>query len=198
MPETDSFDDLLRRVRTGDAAAADELWRQYEPFLRREVRLRLRDPHLRRLFDENDVCQSVMASFFVRAAAGQFDLGGPEQLRQLLSRMGRNKLATQARRHRARRRDYRRVGEFPEGEERQAPGAEPSPSQAAAWRELLREFRDRLGAEERQLADLRAEGRSWADIAARLGGTADARRVQLNRAVSRVSRELGLAGVDDD
>jgi RNA polymerase sigma factor (sigma-70 family) len=198
MPETDSFAELLRRVRTGDGGAADELWRQYEPFLRREVRLRLRDPHLRRLFDENDVCQSVMASFFVRAAAGQFDLDGPEQLRQLLSRMGRNKLAGQARRHRAQRRDCRRVGEFPEGEEDQAPGAEPSPSQAVAWRELLQEFRNRLGAEERQLADLRAGGRAWADIAAQVGGTADARRVQLNRAVERVSRELGLAGADHE
>ncbi len=198
MPPTDAFTELLRRVRTGDGGAADELWRQYEPFLRREVRLRLRDPHLRRLFDENDVCQSVMASFFVRAAAGQFELDGPEQLRQLLSRMGRNKLASQARRHRAQRRDCRRVGEFPDGDEALAPGAEPSPSQAVAWRELLQEFRGRLSAEEQQLADLRAEGRSWADVAAQLGGTADGRRIQLNRAIARVSHELGLAGVNDE
>ncbi len=198
MPPTDAFAELLRRVRTGDGGAADELWRQYEPFLRREVRLRLRDPQLRRLFDENDVCQSVMASFFIRAAAGQFDLDGPEQLRQLLSRMGRNKLASQARRHRAQRRDYRRMGEFPGGDEALAAGAEPSPSQAVAWRELLQEFRGRLSAEEQQLADLRAEGRSWADVAAQLGGTVDGRRIQLNRAIARVSRELGLAGVNDE
>src|SRR6202049_4135345 len=99
MPQNDSFADLIRRVRSGNADAAEELWRRYEPSLRREVRLRLRDPRLRRLFDEGDVCQSVMASFFVRAAAGQYDLEGPEQLQHLLVRMGRNKLASQTRRH---------------------------------------------------------------------------------------------------
>ena len=67
-----------------------------------------------------------------------------------------------------------------------------------AWEEILQAFRDRLDAEERQLADLRALGRSWADIAAEMGGSPDGRRVQLNRAVARVSQELGLAGVDDD
>jgi RNA polymerase sigma factor (sigma-70 family) len=198
MPEMDSFAELLRRVRAGDVAAADELWRHYEPFLRREVRLRLRDPSLRRLFDEDDVCQSVMASFFVRAAAGQFELEGPEHLRNLLARMGRNKLAGQARRHQAGRRDHRRVGQFAEGEEGEAPGADPTPSQAVAWQEMFQEFRNRLSTEEHQLADLRTDGLSWADIAARLGGTADARRIQLGRAVERVSRELGLAGVDDE
>ena len=55
---------------------------------------------------------------------------------------------------------------------------------------------DRLDAEERQLADLRAQGVAWADIAAQLGGTPDGRRVQLNRAVARVSSALGL--VEDD
>ena len=88
MPDTDSFAELIGRVRTGDDRAADVLWRQYEPLLRREIRLRLRDPRLRQRFDEEDVCQSVMASFFVRAAAGQFDISGPEQVQRLLVQMG--------------------------------------------------------------------------------------------------------------
>jgi RNA polymerase sigma-70 factor (ECF subfamily) len=197
MPDNNSFVDLMRRVRAGDAAAADELWRQFEPFLRRDVRLRLRDPHLRRLLDEGDVCQSVMASFFVRAAAGQFDLDGPEQLQQLLARMGRNKLAGQARRHRAERRDYRREEPLPDRDDHAAAGSGPSPSIAVAMSELLQEFRGRLDPEERQLADLRASGRSWAEIAAVLGGSPDSRRVQLNRAIARVSGELGL-DVDEE
>jgi hypothetical protein len=41
-----------------------------ELVIRRAVRLRLSDPALRRLFDSADVCQSALASSFVRAAAG--------------------------------------------------------------------------------------------------------------------------------
>jgi RNA polymerase sigma-70 factor (ECF subfamily) len=196
MPAPDGFAELLRRVRAGDTGAAEELWRHFEPMLRREVRLCLRDPRLRRLIDETDICQSVMASFFVRATAGQFELERPEQLQALLARMGRNKLASQAERHRAQRRDYRRVEPLA-GDGGGARSTESSPSQAVSRRELLERFHDRLGAEERQLADLRAQGRSWADIAALLGGSPDGRRMQLDRAVARVSRDLGLEDGDD-
>src|SRR5262249_31237363 len=50
----------LRRVRAGERAAAAELVRRYEPQIRLEVRLRLRDRRLRRLFDSTDICQSVL------------------------------------------------------------------------------------------------------------------------------------------
>ncbi len=46
------------------------------------------------------------------------------------------------------------------------------------------------------IADLRVAGRKWSEIAQELGGTADARRVQLQRATGRVGRELGFE--DDD
>jgi RNA polymerase sigma-70 factor (ECF subfamily) len=191
MAEPEDFADFMRRVRSGNAEAAEALWQRYEPLLRREVRLRMRDPRLRRLFDETDVCQSVMASFFLRATAGEYELEGPEQLRHLLAQMGRNKLATQARRHQAQRRDVRRVEALAEGEGAPA-NAGPGPGSAMALRELLQQFRERLSDEERQLADLRTQGTGWAKIAALLGGSADARRVQLTRAITRVSRALGL------
>jgi RNA polymerase sigma-70 factor (ECF subfamily) len=196
MAQTEDFADLLRRVRAGEAEAAEELWRRYEPVLRREIRLRLRDPRLRRTFDEHDVCQSVMASFFVRAAAGQFDIAGPEDLQRLLGQMGRNKLVSHSRRQHADRRDCRRVEPLPEHSGLVA-GATGSPSQEVSWRELLHRFRDRLDGEELRIADFRAQGRSWADIASLLGGTPDGRRVQLNRAIARVCRELGLEGDSD-
>ena len=56
-------------------------------------------------------------------------------------------------------------------------------------------FREGLNEEERQIADLRSQGLDWAGVAAQLGGTPQARRMQLARAVDRVARELGL---DDD
>src|SRR5437868_5414718 len=124
MAEGCPFLDLTRRVRAGDEAAAAELVRLYEPAIRRAARVRLVDPRLRRVFDSMDVCQSVLASFFVRAALGQYELDTPEQLLRLLATMARNKLANQANRQKADRRDYRRVTGTSEDEG----SPDPSPS----------------------------------------------------------------------
>jgi DNA-binding CsgD family transcriptional regulator len=59
-------------------------------------------------------------------------------------------------------------------------------------RDQLSRFRERLTDEERRLADWRAQGRPWADIAAELGVTPGAVSKQLQRAIDRVSEELGL------
>src|SRR5262249_7578391 len=77
--------------------AAAELVRRYEPAVRRVARVRLGAAHLQRLLDSMDVCQSVFASFFVRAALGQFDLDTPEQLLKLLVSMSRRKVIDQVR-----------------------------------------------------------------------------------------------------
>src|SRR5262249_54082325 len=158
----------------GDEQAAAELVRRYESAIRVEVRMRLADSRLRRVFDSMDLCQSVLASFFVRAAAGQYDLDRPQQLVRLLVTIARNKVAYQARRHHARRRDQRRNVEA-QAEGWEPAGAEPSPSRIVSGRELLAELRQRLTPEELRLADLRAAGQQWAEIATALGGTAQAR-----------------------
>jgi RNA polymerase sigma factor (sigma-70 family) len=190
MDESVSFPEFVRRIRCGDTAAAAELVRLYEPAIRLEVRMRISDPRLGRLFDSMDICQSVLASFFVRAASGQFDLDDPGQLLRLLVTITRNKVAYQARRHRSRRRDYRRGVELAEATPVAADGYEPS--RLVAGRELLDEFFKRMTEDERRVADLRAKGSGWAEIAVELGGTPQARRKQLTRAVDRVGRELGL------
>ena len=191
MAQDQTFVDLIGRVRAGDAQAAAELVRRYEPAIRLAVRARLTDPALRRLLDSLDVCQSVLASFFVRAAAGQYELDRPGQLLQLLGAMARNKLLQQAEKHRAARRDCRRLHRgAPDGAHFLDPG--PGPSEVVANRELWEEFRKRLTAEERRLADRRAAGLPWAAIAAEVGGRPDALRMQLSRALDRVTRELGL------
>jgi RNA polymerase sigma-70 factor (ECF subfamily) len=192
MSDANPFADFLERIRAGDQEAAADLVRRYEPLVRREVRLHLEDRRLCRIFDSMDVCQSVLASFFVRAAAGQYELERPEQLVRLLVAMARNKLASAARHQHRKRRDYRKVAEAETGEMERVVGSDPSPSEQVAGKELLQRFREGLSVEERELADLRGQGFAWPDIAARLGGTAQARRMQLTRAVERVARELGL------
>jgi RNA polymerase sigma factor (sigma-70 family) len=198
MSDANPFGEFLERIRAGDQQAAADLVRRYEPLVRREVRLHLEDRRLCRLFDSMDVCQSVLASFFVRAAAGQYELERPEQLVRLLVTMARNKLASAARRQHRKRRDYRRVADAGTGEMERVVGTGPSPSEQVAGKELLERFRGSLSTEERVLADLRGQGFAWPDIAARLGGTAQARRMQLTRAVERVARELGLDEDADD
>ncbi len=187
---------LLKRVRSGDGAAAAELVRRYEPEIRRAVRVRLTDPRLRRVLDSLDVCQSVLGNFFVRVAAGQFDLDRPENLLRLLITMARNKVLDHARRQQAARRDQRRVAGDDTG---LAAVADPSPgpSEVAVGRELLERVRRELTAEERELADQRALGRDWPEIAAERGATPDALRKKLTRALDRVASRLDLEGAND-
>jgi RNA polymerase sigma factor (sigma-70 family) len=195
MADEQKFADFVRQIRAGDEQAATELVRRYEPLIRREVRLHLEDRRLGRIFDSLDVCQSVLASFFVRTAAGQYDLEEPAQLIKLLVTMARNKLASEARRQNRRRRDQRRVAANPDEAMERVAAAGPGPATLVAGKELLERFREALSDDERKIAELRAEGLAWDEIAAQLGGTAQARRMQLARAADRVARDLGL---DDD
>jgi RNA polymerase sigma-70 factor (ECF subfamily) len=189
--ESPSFRSLVQRVRRGDQQAAAELLRHYEPHIRRVVRVRLTDPGLRRTFDSSDICQSVMADFFVRTALGQFELESPEQLIALLATMARNKLIHHVDKQHAARRDVRRL-EKTGVEDLAVAGKDPTASQIVADRELLAAARARLTSEEQYLADQRALGRPWLELAKELNATADALRVKLARAVDRVSGELGL------
>jgi RNA polymerase sigma-70 factor (ECF subfamily) len=196
MPGHGAIQDLITRVRAGDQGAAAELVRDYEPNIRRAVRIQLRDPRLRSVLDTVDICQSVMASFFARLALGQYDLDEPGQLAALLSRMARSKVATRARRADVTRRERNGQGAIAEAAGALADRA-PDPSHLVASRDLLEQFHLRLGADERAVSDLRADGWSWAETAAKLGSTPEALRKKLARALDRIACELGLDDPDD-
>src|SRR6266851_6845176 len=190
-PSSNSFLTFFDRVRGGDQKAAAELVRMYEPEIRREVRLRLRDSRLRRDFDSMDICQSVMASFFVRASLGQFEVHKPEELIRLLVTMTRNKLVSQVRKQQTQGRDLRRRDAA--GQEKlQTVAKGPTPSLLVANEELIQEFRKRMSTDEWRIAERRTEGLHWDAIAAEMGGTSEGCRKQLSRAVDRISQELGL------
>ena len=181
MAALSEFQELMARVRTGDQLAAAELVRQFEPQIRRFIRIRPTDPHLYRVFDSLDICQSVLANFFVRVAAGQFDLEEPSHLVKLLFRMAKNKLIDHARKPLIR----NTLGADPAFVDSLV-GGEETPSAILAHEELLQRAYRRLSEEERNLAQQRAEGRSWEDIAQEVGNTPDALRKQLGKAIDRV------------
>jgi RNA polymerase sigma-70 factor (ECF subfamily) len=197
MSQETPFQELVARVRSGDGDAAAELVRRYEPAIRRVVRLRMTDARLRRAFDSMDVCQSVLASFFVRAALGQYELSEPDQLLKLLAQMARHKVTNHMRHERAERRDVARLNDDAEAAGAVAAG-DPSPSRQVAGKELLVEFRKRLSAEEAELADLRAQGREWADIGQERGESPEALRKRLARGLDRVAQQLGLDEADHE
>ena len=190
MPPDSSFDELIQQVGCGDEQAAARLVRDFEPVVRRVLRARLRGGRARQEFDSMDICQSVLAIFFVRVAAGEYDLKEPDDLIKLLLTMTRNKVAEKMRhQHRLRRDSRRTVGGV---EELALAGRDPTPSGVVAGKELLEQARQRLSQEERRLVELRGQGLSWEEVAASLGGTAGARRNQLARALDRVAVELRI------
>jgi len=179
------FQELIRRVRAGDQDAAAELVQDFEPELRRAVRMRLTDPRLRRKYDSLDICQSVLGIFFVRVVGGRFNLPEPGHLVRLLIRMAHNKLVDHARRA-----DHRK--ETDDGFLKVAAAPDDTPSHIVAERELLKAAREQLTVEETRIAELRAHGCDWSEIARVIGGSADGARKKMGRAIERVCRRLDL------
>ncbi|MGH7136307.1 MAG: RNA polymerase sigma factor [Pirellulales bacterium] len=192
MADDPDFADFLRRIRDGDDRAAEELVRRFEPLIRREVRMRIGDKRLRRAFDSVDVSQSVLANFLSQAATGRYELEGPEQLMRLLMTMTRHRLVSRARRERRLVRDVRRVAAEP-GILEGVADPRPSPSEIVSRQEEWELLKRSLSDEELEIVDLRLAGRSWDEIATRLGGTGPARRMQLSRGLDRLERRIGVA-----
>jgi RNA polymerase sigma factor (sigma-70 family) len=196
MSEERSFEQLVEGVRAGDDHAAAEIVRRYEPSIRRAIRYRLSDTRLNAAFDSMDICQSVMASFFIRAANGQYELDTPEGIVQLLMGMAKKKLAMQVRKQRAKRRDHRRTA--PDAiDDHPLAANDPTPSRQVAARELLGEVRARLSDDERQIVEWRQAGIEWTEIAKRLNTTPEAVRKKFSRGIDRIAADLGIDEEDE-
>jgi RNA polymerase sigma factor (sigma-70 family) len=186
------FRELVERFRAGDRQAAAELLRRYEPQVRRLIRVRLTDPQLRRVVDSADIFQSVIFSCLVKVSEGRYDPQEPGELLRLLARMVSHKIIDHARKA-SNRRAEPGGAVLLDGLE----AGEESPSAALAFREMLEKVTGLLTPEELRLARLRAEGRSWAQVAAEVGGEPEALRKKLERALRRVRERLGLSEAGD-
>ena len=192
-PDCAQFGDLIRRVRVGDNQAVAELVRCYEPALLHAVRCRLSRTSLRHLLHPQDICQQVWADFFPRMAAGGYQLEQPSHLRSLLQAMARNHLLKQIDRLRTRRRGGTSMRPV-RLEKYGLVDVNPGPVQEVIVKDLLQKVQSLLSAEEWHLAAHRAQGWSWTEIAAELGGNPDSLRVRFARVARRVELRLGLKG----
>lgn len=185
-----SFHDLVERLRANDGLAAAQFLKRYEPEIKRIIRVRLfRDTRMRRLVDSMDVYQSVWLGFF--KALAELQLEDEQKVLHLLGVIAHRKVAEHYRRAGAKRRNFQRAAPG-EGRELEEPAKDSSPSQHLAFQELVEEFNRRMSPRERELMQLRKDGLSWAEIAARLHGSDEGLRKQLDRAYERIVRELGL------
>jgi DNA-directed RNA polymerase specialized sigma24 family protein len=189
MVDSSPFHDLIQRVRAGDSQATAELVRRFEPAMRRAVQTRLIRNKWRRLLHPLDICQIVWADFFPRLSAGGYHLEEPGQLSRLLQIMARNHLLKEIDRLRTYRRGGHMTQQF-DSEEIQAIDPRPGPSQTVLLHDQLRKVRGLLSAEEWYLAEQRAAGCTWSEIAAAFGRQTDALRVQFARAIQRIALRL--------
>ena len=95
----DRLDGLLEKLGSGDDAAAEQVFRTYEPYLRMVVR-RMLPAQLRPKFDSVDVVQSVWADVLhgFREAGWRFESTG--QLRAFLVKVTRNRFIDRVRQQR--------------------------------------------------------------------------------------------------
>jgi RNA polymerase sigma-70 factor (ECF subfamily) len=176
-----AFDSLLRRVKTGNAEAVDQLIREFEPHIRRAARIRLLDPAVRRIVDSTDICQSVLAKFFKNLALGRFQLDEAADLERLLTVMVRNKVIDWMRRE-----SLRRAESHPDSVH-VATKDQEDPARIAEARDELAWLYAELPPDARRIARQRAEGSSWAEISRTEGKRPDALRVKFFRALAHVA-----------
>ncbi len=185
MAEYSEFQELIRLARAGDEAAAGRLLLEFEPYIRRFVRVRLRSrpnhDRLRPELDSADICQSVFTSLFVGLREGRFDFDRPEQLAKLLSAMVRFKVATKARRLSVTLREILEV-DAPLNRADSGPGPEKLVDDRDALDTILKKFEG----DELELLIRRLDDQPWSVIAAAVGGTATGLRKKLTRALERV------------
>jgi RNA polymerase sigma factor (sigma-70 family) len=169
MDAPNAIAELVERLRSGDPRAAEEIFARYAQRLTYLAEQQLSRKLAARL-DGADVVQSVFRTFFRRSAAGEFRIDSSAELWRLLVKITLKKARAYGREHTAGMRDV--VAEAPGGGAGlliHAVAHEPGPAEAAALVDEIEKLLRGLPALYCDLLQLRLEGHSMSDTAARLG-----------------------------
>jgi DNA-directed RNA polymerase specialized sigma24 family protein len=159
------LDNLLAQLSGGDTAAAQAVFLEVEPYLRKVIRRHL-PPALRVRYDSTDVLQTVWAEVLHGFRDKGWRFSSAEQLRSFLSVASRNHLSKCLRDH-----PVTEAGEKPPGE---SPQQDTNQSTPEVWERIL----ERCAPEQRPILHLKRQGYSLVEIAARTGrDTEDIRRM---------------------
>jgi RNA polymerase sigma factor (sigma-70 family) len=182
--ESDTTQRLLRRARSGDAAALDDLFARHIPPLRRWASGRL-PRWVRDIVDTQDLVQETMLQTFKRV--GTFEPHGHGALQAYLRQAVMNRI----------RNEFRRASRQPPRDELDPaiPGAAPTPLDAAINEQQLDRYQtalETLSDQERELIVARLElGLTYEEMAEALGKPSwNAARMATARALLRLAEAL--------
>jgi RNA polymerase sigma-70 factor (ECF subfamily) len=162
----DSLEALLERLCHGDEGAAEQVFREYEPYLRLVVR-RMLPARLRAKFDSIDVVQSVWGDLLDGFRDAGWRFKDAAHLRAFLVTATKNRFLDRLRQHQT---ALDREKSIEEGRlQEQVLADDPRPSELVEADELWQEMLALCPPAHRNLLRLKREGRSLADIAAQAG-----------------------------
>jgi RNA polymerase sigma-70 factor (ECF subfamily) len=171
VPPSESFADVMQRLREADPQAASVVFRRYAERLAAVARARLGE-RLQAKVDADDVLQSAYRTFFRRHAAGEFDLDGWDGLWALLTVLTIRKCGRWREHFHAAIRDVRREVSTDAASESapalQPESREPAPDEAACLEETVQSLLRGLGTRDRDIVSLRLQGYSALEVAAEL------------------------------
>ena len=163
---TDPLDALLDKLCSGDAAAAEEVFRTYEPYLRMVVRRQL-PARLRAKFDSVDVVQSIWVDVLHGFREAGWRFTNSAQLRAFLVKVTRNRFIDRVRQHQ-RVLDREQPIESAELEGRSM-ARDPRPSEVVQADDLWQQMLALCPPAHHELLRLKREGKSLAEIAEQTG-----------------------------
>jgi RNA polymerase sigma-70 factor (ECF subfamily) len=172
---------LLEKLCQGDSEAAEQVFKVYEPYLRKIVRRQL-PVRLRAKFDSLDIVQSVWLDMLEGFRDAGWRFRDAEQLRAFLVKVTRNRFIDRYRQHR---RALER--EIPLSHVKR-PAAQPRPSEIVRANDLWERLLALCPPEHHEVLRFKRDGLSVVDIAARVGLHEDSVR----RILRQLSRKLAL------
>jgi RNA polymerase sigma factor (sigma-70 family) len=164
----------LRQLVAGNDEVVGEFWQHYGDGLQRLAASRMA-PALRQRVGAEDIVQSVCRTFFRRSREGEFEFGAMDDLWRLLCAITLTKVRQHARFHYQEKRQLSRERPLddvrPAGDARRVDlaAAGPTPAEVVEFTDQLQHLLSGLSDEERQMVQLRIEGRQQAEIAEELG-----------------------------
>jgi RNA polymerase sigma-70 factor (ECF subfamily) len=181
---TGRVEELLEKLCNGDDAAAEEVFRAYEPYLRKVVRRQL-TPALRTRFDSIDVVQSMWADLLTGFRESGWKFQSADQLRVFLVRATRNRFIDRVR---TTRRGLASEQPLPRQIEH-LPSRDPGPSAQVQASDLWQCLLNCCPEEHRAVLKLKHEGKSIAEISDQVGLHPDSIRRILRGLARQVARE---------